>query len=56
MDPLSLTASIIAVIGLASNISSALRSVYDLRHAPREILELANEVILEQKQGMYKGR
>lgn len=45
MDPISLTASIIAVLGLASKVSNALRSLYDLRHAPQEILELANEVI-----------
>lgn len=45
MDPLSLTASLIAVVGLASQTSKALRSLYNLRHAPREILELANEVI-----------
>ncbi|KAH6722050.1 hypothetical protein BKA61DRAFT_166849 [Leptodontidium sp. MPI-SDFR-AT-0119] len=44
MDPLSLTASLIAVVGLASQTSKALRSLYNLRHAPREILELANEV------------
>ena len=45
MDPLSLTASIIAVVGLASKTSKVLRSFYDLRHAPREILELTNEVM-----------
>jgi hypothetical protein len=45
MDPLSLTASIITVVGLASQTSKALRSLYNLRHAPREMLELANEVI-----------
>ncbi|EED15181.1 hypothetical protein TSTA_046350 [Talaromyces stipitatus ATCC 10500] len=44
MDPLSLTASIIVVLGLASETSKALRTLYDLRHAPREILELTNEV------------
>jgi hypothetical protein len=45
MEPLSLTASIITVVGVASKTSKALRSLYDLRHAPREILELTNEVI-----------
>ena len=44
MDPHSLTASIITVVGLASQTSNALRSLYNLRHAPREMLELANEV------------
>jgi hypothetical protein len=45
MDPLSLTASIVAVIGAASQTSRMLRSFYDLRHAPQEMLELNSEVI-----------
>jgi hypothetical protein len=44
MDPLSLTASIVAIIGATSQTSKLLRSVYDLRHAPQEMLELNNEV------------
>ncbi|KAI0410478.1 ankyrin repeat-containing domain protein [Xylaria grammica] len=44
MDPLSLTASIIAVITAAGQISKGLRSLYELRHAPQEVLALANEV------------
>ncbi|RWA04179.1 hypothetical protein EKO27_g10925 [Xylaria grammica] len=44
MDPLSLAASIIAVITAAGQISKGLRSLYELRHAPQEVLALANEV------------
>ncbi|TGJ87592.1 hypothetical protein E0Z10_g1213 [Xylaria hypoxylon] len=44
MDPLSLTASIIAVVTAAGQISKGLRSLYELRHAPQEVVELANEV------------
>ena len=44
MDPLSLTASIITSVSLTSNTSEALRNLYDLRHAPREVLELGKEV------------
>jgi hypothetical protein len=46
MDPLSVTASIIAVVTAAGQISKGLRSLYDLRHAPQEVIELANEVPL----------
>lgn len=54
MDPLSLTASIITVVGVASKTSKALRSLYDLRHAPREILELTNEVIEQPSRLKYR--
>ncbi|KAI1357895.1 ankyrin repeat-containing domain protein [Xylaria arbuscula] len=40
MDPLSLTASIIAVVTAAGQISKGLRSLRRLRHAPEEISEL----------------
>ncbi|KAH7236676.1 hypothetical protein BKA59DRAFT_405455 [Fusarium tricinctum] len=44
MDPLSLTTSIITIIATAAKLSKGLRSLYELRHAPQEILELINEV------------
>lgn len=44
MDPVSLAASLVTVIGAASQISKALRSLYKLRYAQEEILELMNEV------------
>ena len=46
MDPLSLTAGILAVLGAASQTAKVLRAICGLRHAPREILELVNEVVL----------
>lgn len=44
MDPLSLTASIIAVIGAASATAQALEKLRSLRHAPQQILVVLNEV------------
>ncbi|KAI0856242.1 ankyrin repeat-containing domain protein [Xylaria cubensis] len=44
MDPLSLTASIIAVITAAGQVTKGLRTLYELRHAPEEVLALADEV------------
>ncbi|KAL6884460.1 ankyrin repeat-containing domain protein [Trichoderma evansii] len=44
MDPLLITTSII--IATAAKLSKGLHSLYELRHAPKEILELLNEVSL----------
>ncbi|KAI1184587.1 hypothetical protein F5B17DRAFT_411280 [Nemania serpens] len=44
MDPLSITASIIAVITATRQTAKGLRSLYQLRHAPQEVLELLNEI------------
>ncbi len=44
MDPLSLTASVITVIGLAGQVSKGLRHLHNLSKAPQEILALENEV------------
>ena len=43
-DPLSITASIIAVLGAAEGVSKTLAKIKSLRHAPNEILALINEV------------
>ena len=45
MDPLSLTASIITVVGAASQTSKALQYLYNLKNAPKEFLEFKNEVL-----------
>jgi hypothetical protein len=47
MDPISITASVIAVIGAAAQTSKALRALYNLRNAPEEVFELTNEVSRE---------
>lgn len=44
MDPLSLSASILAVLGAAGRTSQALEQILGLRHAPAELLALMNEV------------
>lgn len=44
MDPVSLTASIIAIIGLAGNVGTGLERLYRLRKAPDEVLALLNEI------------
>ena len=43
-DPLSLVASIIAVIGAAEGVSRTLTKIRNLRDAPDELLALMNEV------------
>ena len=43
-DPLSVTASIIAVLGAAEGVSKTLAKIRNLRHAPEELLALINEV------------
>ena len=43
-DPLSITASIIAVVGAAEGIANTFAKIKDIRHAPFEILALMNEV------------
>ena len=45
MDPLSLTASVLAVITAATQVSKGLQALYSLRHARQEIFELSNEVL-----------
>ena len=44
MDPLSLTASIIAVIGAADKAGKGLKELMALRHAPDILLQFNNEV------------
>ncbi|KAI0188936.1 ankyrin repeat-containing domain protein, partial [Xylaria flabelliformis] len=44
MDPLSITASIIAVITAVGQVTKGLRTLNELRHAPQEVLALADEV------------
>lgn len=46
MDPLSISASIITIIGTAMKVSHGLHSLYALRYAPQDILQLINEVIM----------
>ena len=45
MDPLSVTASIIALVGAAGDIGKGLKKVLRLRHAPDILLALNNEVV-----------
>lgn len=47
MDPLSLTANIIAVVSAASNVSKGLQKFISLRNAPQELLQFLNEVLSE---------
>ena len=44
MDPLSISASIIAVIGTIRTVSQGLERLASLRHAPDQLLALTNEV------------
>ena len=43
-DPLSITASIIAVIGAAEGVTKTLAKIRNIRNAPQELLSLINEV------------
>ena len=43
-DPLSITASIIAVIGAAEGVSKGFSKIKDIRKAPSDLLALMNEV------------
>ena len=43
MDPLSITASVIAVLGAASTSGAAIRKLVALRKAPEELDALLNE-------------
>ena len=43
-DPLSITASIIAVIGAAEGVGKTLTKIRNIRNAPTELLALINEV------------
>ena len=43
-DPLSITASIIAVVGAAEGIGKTFAKIRNVRHAPGEVLALMNEV------------
>lgn len=45
-DPLSVTASIIAVAGLAKATAKGIDKIVSKRHAPSLLLQLANEVHL----------
>ncbi|KAK3172849.1 hypothetical protein OEA41_006174 [Lepraria neglecta] len=44
MDPLSMTASIIAVVGVGGTIGKGLAKIVALRHAPQIVLALNNEI------------
>ena len=44
MDPLSVTASLLAVLGAAGAAGRALQHMSDLRHAPDQLLALTNAV------------
>lgn len=44
MDPLSVTASIVAIVGAGSSLASGLRSIYALKDAPDELLQLNEEL------------
>ena len=43
-DPLSIAASIIAVVGAAEGVGKTLTKIRNIRNAPNEILALINEV------------
>lgn len=44
MDPLSLAANIIAVVGAANSVAKRLESFRGLTNAPEQLLQLLNEV------------
>ncbi len=44
MDPASLAASIITIVGLVGNVGTGLEKFYRLREAPEEVLALNNEI------------
>ena len=43
-DPLSIIASIIAVIGAAESVGKAVNRIRDIKNAPNEVLALSNEI------------
>ena len=43
-DPLSITASIIAVVGAAEGVTKTLAKIKSIRNTPNELLALINEV------------
>ena len=43
-DPLSITASIIAVVGAAEGVTKTISKISNLRNAPNQVLALINEV------------
>ena len=44
MDPLSITAGILAVLGAGGEVGKACKKIIDLRHAPDVLIALNNEV------------
>ena len=44
MDPISLRASIIAILGAGGAIAKAMHKIRGLKHAPDVLLQLNNEV------------
>ena len=44
MDPLSLTASIVAILGVGGTISDGLRKIHQMKRAPDILLQLNNEI------------
>ena len=44
MDPLSLTASLIAILGVGGSISKGLRKIHQMKRAPEILLQLNNEI------------
>lgn len=54
-DPLSVTASIIAVAGLAKATAKGIDKIISKRHAPTLLLQLANEVHMLQIRHMIRN-
>lgn len=44
MDPLSITASVLAVLGAVGQTAKALKKLWGLKDAPEELASLVNEV------------
>jgi hypothetical protein len=49
MDPLSITASLIAVLGAVSTTAGVLERLWGLRDAPTRLLSLMNEVCVKRE-------
>jgi hypothetical protein len=46
MDPLSISASVVALVGAAAAVKKTLQKVLSLRNAPLELLCIINDVCL----------
>ena len=57
MDPISVTASILTILGATAKASQALELVADLHHAPDQLLALMNEVsVFDRLTERYKWK